>query len=69
MSMKYLGDRFDIHTGGNDLRFPHHEDEIAQSEGAVGHRSCRSGCTAGHLRQSGQKISKSTGNVGARARS
>ena len=37
MSMKYLGDRFDIHTGGNDLRFPHHEDEIAQSEGAVGH--------------------------------
>ena len=38
MSMKYLGDRFDIHTGGNDLRFPHHEDEIAQSEGAVGHQ-------------------------------
>ena len=37
MSMKYLGERFDIHTGGTDLRFPHHEDEIAQSEGAVGH--------------------------------
>ena len=38
MSMKYLGERFDIHTGGTDLRFPHHEDEIAQSEGAVGHQ-------------------------------
>ena len=38
MSMKYLGERFDIHTGGTDLRFPHHEDEIAQSEGAVGPR-------------------------------
>ena len=37
MSMKFLGERFDIHTGGNDLRFPHHEDEIAQSEAAVGH--------------------------------
>ena len=61
--MKYLGERFDIHTGGNDLRFPHHEDEIAQSEGAVGHEVVSSGSTAGHLRQSGQKISKSTGNV------
>ena len=38
MSMKYLGERFDIHTGGTDLLFPHHEDEIAQSEGAVGHQ-------------------------------
>ncbi len=38
MSMKYLGERFDIHTGGNDNKFPHHEDEIAQSEGAVGHQ-------------------------------
>ena len=38
MSMKHLGERFDIHTGGNDNKFPHHEDEIAQSEGAVGHQ-------------------------------
>ena len=37
MSMKYLGDRFDVHTGGNDLRFPHHEDERAQSNGVAGH--------------------------------
>jgi cysteinyl-tRNA synthetase len=63
MSMKYLGDRFDIHTGGTDLRFPHHEDEIAQSEGAVGHQVVSIWVHAGHLRQSGQKIAKSTGNV------
>ncbi len=63
MSMKYLGDRFDIHTGGTDLRFPHHEDEIAQSEGAVGHEVVSLWVHAGHLRQSGQKIAKSTGNV------
>ena len=63
MSMQYLGDRFDIHTGGTDLRFPHHEDEIAQSEGAVGHAVVSIWVHAGHLRQSGQKIAKSTGNV------
>ena len=63
MSMKYLGDRFDIHTGGSDLRFPHHEDEIAQSEGAVGHQVVSIWVHGGHLRQSGQKISKSTGNT------
>ncbi len=63
MSMKYLGDRFDIHTGGTDLRFPHHEDEIAQSEGAVGHEVVSLWVHAGHLRLSGQKIAKSTGNV------
>jgi cysteinyl-tRNA synthetase len=63
MSMKYLGERFEIHTGGNDLIFPHHEDEIAQSEGAVGHEVVRLWVHGGHLRQSGQKISKSTGNV------
>jgi cysteinyl-tRNA synthetase len=63
MSMKYLGDRFDIHTGGTDLRFPHHEDEIAQSDGAVGHRVVSVWVHGGHLRQSGQKISKSTGNT------
>jgi cysteinyl-tRNA synthetase len=63
MSMKYLGDRFDIHTGGTDLRFPHHEDEIAQSEGAVGHEVVSIWIHGGHLRLSGQKIAKSTGNV------
>jgi cysteinyl-tRNA synthetase len=63
MSMKYLGERFDLHTGGNDLIFPHHEDEIAQSEGAVGHPVVDTWVHGGHLRQSGQKISKSTGNV------
>jgi cysteinyl-tRNA synthetase len=63
MSMKYLGERFDIHTGGTDLRFPHHEDEIAQSEGAVGHQVVSIWVHAGHLRQAGQKIAKSTGNV------
>jgi len=63
MSMKYLGDRFDIHTGGSDLRFPHHEDEIAQSEGAVGRQVVSIWVHGGHLRQSGQKISKSTGNT------
>jgi|1186.fasta_scaffold00046_2 cysteinyl-tRNA synthetase len=63
MSMKYLGERFDIHTGGTDLRFPHHEDEIAQSEGAVGHPVVSIWVHAGHLRLSGQKIAKSTGNV------
>ena len=63
MSMKYLGDRFDIHAGGNDLRFPHHEDEIAQSEGAVGHQVVSIWVHGGHLRLAGQKIAKSTGNV------
>jgi cysteinyl-tRNA synthetase len=63
MSMKYLGERFDIHTGGTDLRFPHHEDEIAQSEGAVGHQVVSTWVHGGHLRLSGQKIAKSTGNV------
>jgi cysteinyl-tRNA synthetase len=63
MSMKYLGDRFDIHTGGNDLKFPHHEDEIAQSEGAVGHPVVSTWVHGGFLRLTGQKIAKSTGNV------
>jgi cysteinyl-tRNA synthetase len=63
MSMKYLGDRFDIHTGGQDLVFPHHEDEIAQSEGAVEHPVVSTWVHGGHLRLSGQKIAKSTGNV------
>ena len=63
MSMKYLGERIDIHTGGTDLRFPHHEDEIAQSEGAVGHQVVNVWVHGGHLRLAGQKIAKSTGNV------
>jgi cysteinyl-tRNA synthetase len=63
MSMKYFGERFDIHTGGTDLRFPHHEDEIAQSEGAVGHQVVSIWVHGGHLRLSGMKISKSSGNV------
>lgn len=63
MSMKYLGDRFEVHTGGNDLKFPHHEDEIAQSEGAVGHEVVRLWAHGGHLRLAGQKIAKSSGNV------
>ncbi len=63
MSMKYLGDRFDIHTGGNDLRFPHHEDEIAQSDGATGHRVVSIWVYGGFLQQSGDKMAKSKGNV------
>ncbi len=63
MSMKYLGDRFDIHTGGADLVFPHHEDEIAQSEGAVGHEVVSIWVHGGHLRLTGQKMAKSTGNI------
>jgi cysteinyl-tRNA synthetase len=63
MSMKYLGDRFDIHTGGVDLIFPHHEDEIAQSEGAAGHEVVSTWVHGGHLRLTGQKMAKSTGNV------
>ncbi|HEX6206826.1 MAG TPA: cysteine--tRNA ligase [Actinomycetota bacterium] len=63
MSLKYLGDRFDIHTGGVDLVFPHHEDEIAQSDGATGHRVVSTWVHGGHLRVEGQKMAKSTGNV------
>jgi cysteinyl-tRNA synthetase len=63
MSMKYLGDRFDIHTGGVDLIFPHHEDEIAQSEGAAGHQVISIWVHGGHLRLTGQKMAKSTGNI------
>jgi cysteinyl-tRNA synthetase len=62
MSMKYLGDTLDIHTGGVDLAFPHHENEIAQSEGATGHRFVRHWLHAEHLIIDGQKMSKSLGN-------
>ncbi|MGH2710284.1 MAG: cysteine--tRNA ligase [Actinomycetota bacterium] len=63
MSMKYLGERFDIHTGGQDLKFPHHEDEIAQSDGATGHRVITAWAHGGFLQLSGQKMAKSTGNI------
>ena len=63
MSMKHLGERFDIHIGGTDLRFPHHEDEIAQSEGAVGHEVVSVWLHTGFLNLSGLKMSKSKGNV------
>jgi cysteinyl-tRNA synthetase len=63
MSMKYLGDRFDIHTGGNDLKFPHHEDEIAQSEGAKGHQVVDIWVHGGFLQMSGHKMAKSARNI------
>ena len=63
MSMKYLGDRFDIHTGGMDLVFPHHEDEIAQSDGATAHAVVGLWVHGGHLLAEGQKMAKSTGNI------
>ena len=63
MSMKYLGERFDIHTGGMDLVFPHHEDEIAQSEGSVGHQVISVWVHGGHLRLRELKMAKSSGNI------
>jgi cysteinyl-tRNA synthetase len=63
MSLAYLGERFDLHTGGVDLTFPHHDDEIAQSEGAVGHRVVTHWVHGDHLLFSGQKMAKSAGNV------
>ena len=63
MSMKYLGERFDIHTGGNDLKFPHHEDEIAQSEGATGHPVVTIWVHGGFLQMDRQKMAKSAKNV------
>ena len=63
MSMHLLGDRFDIHTGGVDNVFPHHEDEIAQSEGAVGHRVVSTWIHGDHLLLGRAKMAKSAGNV------
>jgi cysteinyl-tRNA synthetase len=63
MSMKYLGETFDLHTGGEDNIFPHHECEIAQSEAATGKPFARFWLHARHLLWDGQKISKSLGNV------
>jgi cysteinyl-tRNA synthetase len=63
MSMKHLGPSFDIHTGGVDLIFPHHEDEIAQSEAATGLPFVRTWVHCAHLQSSGSKMAKSTGNI------
>jgi cysteinyl-tRNA synthetase len=62
MSMKYLGETFDIHAGGVDLIFPHHENEIAQSESATGKTFVRTWLHSEHLLVDGQKMSKSLGN-------
>jgi cysteinyl-tRNA synthetase len=63
MSMRHLGESFDIHTGGVDLIFPHHEDEIAQSEAATGKPFVRTWLHCAHLQMSGAKMAKSTGNI------
>ncbi len=62
MSMKYLGPQFDIHTGGVDNIFPHHENEIAQSETATGQRFVGTWLHSEHLQVDGDKMSKSLGN-------
>ncbi|NLB66023.1 MAG: cysteine--tRNA ligase [Lentisphaerae bacterium] len=62
MSMKYLGPSFDIHTGGVDNIFPHHEDEIAQSEAATGQPFATYWLHCAHLMVDGQKMAKSRGN-------
>lgn len=63
MAMKYLGNTFDIHAGGVDLLFPHHENEIAQSEAASGKTFARFFMEGEHLLVEGQKMSKSIGNI------
>ena len=62
MSTKYLGDSFDIHGGGMDLKFPHHECEIAQAKGANGREPVRYWMHSNMLTVNGQKMSKSLGN-------
>ncbi|MGA2854473.1 MAG: DALR domain-containing protein, partial [Verrucomicrobiota bacterium] len=62
MSMKILGASFDLHLGGEDLIFPHHEDEIAQSEGATGKPFVKHWMHGAHLLVEGKKMSKSLGN-------
>jgi cysteinyl-tRNA synthetase len=63
MSIKYLGERFDVHTGGIDLKFPHHEDEIAQSEGALGHQVVSIWLHGEFLTLADAKMAKSAGNI------
>ncbi|EAQ38784.1 cysteine--tRNA ligase [Dokdonia sp. MED134] len=62
MSTKYLGEQFDIHGGGMDLKFPHHECEIAQNEAAIGTEPVKYWLHANMLTLNGQKMAKSTGN-------
>ena len=62
MSMKYLGETFDLHLGGIDLVFPHHENEIAQSEGATEKKFVRYWLHFEHLKVEGETMSKSKGN-------
>ncbi|UMR28849.1 cysteine--tRNA ligase [Massilia sp. MB5] len=62
MSCSLLGEQFDIHGGGADLQFPHHENEIAQSEGASGHALANYWLHNGFVRVDGEKMSKSLGN-------
>jgi cysteinyl-tRNA synthetase len=63
MSMRYLGPSFDIHTGGVDLVFPHHEDEIAQSEAATGQPFVGTWLHCAHLQADGQKMAKRSGQI------
>lgn len=63
MSMTYLGESFDLHSGGVDLIFPHHENEIAQSEAATGKTFSRLWLHVAHLLVNGKKMSKSLGNL------
>jgi len=63
MALDLLGEVVDVHTGGIDLRFPHHEDERAQSDAALGHPAVRHWVHGEHLLFEGRKMSKSTGNV------
>ena len=63
MSLKHLGERFDVHTGGIDLKFPHHEDEIAQSEGALGHPVVSVWMHGEFLTMDDAKMAKSAGNI------
>ncbi|HEY4415004.1 MAG TPA: cysteine--tRNA ligase [Verrucomicrobiae bacterium] len=62
MSIKALGETFDLHLGGEDLKFPHHEDEIAQSEGATGKPFVKYWLHGAHLLVEGKKMSKALGN-------
>jgi cysteinyl-tRNA synthetase len=63
MAMEYFGEQIDLHTGGEDLVFPHHEGEIAQSEGATGKPFARFWMHGAHLLAEGRKMSRSVGNV------
>ncbi len=63
MSMTHLGESFDIHTGGVDLVFPHHEDEIAQSEAATGRTFVGTWLHCAHLRLGGEKMARRVGNI------